>query len=505
MNIAGGIRCAADDIEGLKREIERRNCIIQTLIEQAERGCDSTSGQTQLHALASLEHLVRKRTAELRRSVSELEMFIRNAPAGIVFTRNHVILRYNHQFERMFGLNGDEGIGQSTRILFRSDQEFESAKQRVEPVLSASKTHSNDVFMRHRNGADIWVHTIGYAVADEKPGISAVWMMEDRTATKIAEEALNHSNAELQMRNRELARRELEIRTIIANAYDAYIACDSNAAITGWNRQAEITFGWRAEEVMGRPLHEVCIPPELWEDYFENLRSGIWVNKRMEHPALYRDGSRFMIEIRVGLIEFEGVRAFYAFLHDITERKANEARREFEAVHDALTGLPNRRGLMAELPLAIARAERSGRALAVLFLDLDGFKGINDRYGHEVGDGVLQEVACRLRHTLRLTDLATRLAGDEFVVILENLTHAREDAPQYAQRLIEALFAPMTISGQTFAIGASIGILGWGPGDQSSAQDLLKRADEAMYHAKRAGKGCYFMLDTQADEPGFSP
>lgn len=502
MNVAGGIRCATDDIEGLKREIGRRDRILQTLIAQAERGCDPTSGEAQLHALTSLEHLVRKRTAELRRSVSELEMFIRNAPAGILFTRDHVILRYNQQFGIMFGLDGDEGIGQSTRILFRSDQEFESAKQRVEPVLSASKTHSNDVFMRHKNGADIWIHTIGYAVADEKPGISAVWMMEDRTATKIAEEALNRNNAELQLRNRELARRELEIRTIIANAYDAYIACDSNAKIAGWNQQAEITFGWSAEEVMGRPLHEVCIPPELWNDYFENLRTGIWVDQRLELPALYRDRSRFMIEIRIGLVEFEGVRTFYAFLHDITERKANEARREFEAVHDALTGLPNRRGLMAELPLAIARAERSARDLAVLFLDLDGFKEINDRYGHDVGDGVLQEVACRLRYTLRQTDLATRLAGDEFVVILENLTHAQEDAPQYAQRLIEALSAPMTISGQTFTIGASIGILGRTPEDRISAQNLLKRADEAMYHAKRAGKGCYFMLHTQADEPG---
>lgn len=493
MSIAGGLRCAPDDPVGLKREIERRNRIIEVLLQQAERGVDPAGCPTLLQTNAALENLVRKRTGDLVRSVEELEMFIRNAPAGIVFTRNHVILRYNHQFGRIFGLDADEGIGQSTRILFRSDQEFEDAKIIVDPILSAAKTHCIDAFMRHRNGSDIWVHSVGYAIANEAPGISAVWMLEDHTAIKVAEEALNHSNAELRVRSRNLERRELELRTILDSASDVYISFDTHGIISSWNRQAEILFGWSAAEVIGKQLTDICIVPEIREGFFENLHSGAWLNQRLEHPSCRRDGSRITVEVRVNMIEFEGEQTYYVFLHDITERKANEAKREFEARHDVLTGLLNRRGLMEELPLAVARAERSEQTLALLFLDLDGFKTINDTYGHEIGDCVLREVAHRARLAIRQTDLAARLAGDEFIIVLENLESLSADAPHYAQRLIDALSLPISMGGHTFPLGVSIGILGYTHGSRLSMEDLIQQADQAMYHAKKAGKGCYFL------------
>ncbi len=174
-------------------------------------------------------------------------------------------------------------------------------------------------------------------------------------------------------------------------------------------------------------------------------------------------------------------------LRDVTMRERAEAELREKALHDALTGLPNRTLLNDRLASAVSGAQRQNVALSVLLLDLDGFKEVNDTWGHHAGDLVLVEVATRLTSALRDSDTAARLGGDEFVVLLPGTPV--EGAVEAARTLVELIAAPIIIDGSSRTVGASIGISAF-PDDGRSAEVLLARADTAMYEAKRAGGGC---------------
>lgn len=173
--------------------------------------------------------------------------------------------------------------------------------------------------------------------------------------------------------------------------------------------------------------------------------------------------------------------------------KASEVRMEFMAHHDSLTGLYNRTMLEDRLQQALARAERNGSRFALLFCDLDGFKPINDEYGHAIGDAVLIQVAARLSKGRRRIDTVARLGGDEFVILLTDLNNARGDAESLAQQYLKAISAPCDVDGRTFALSVSIGIALYQNASASSSQ-LLSQADIAMYQAKRTGRNrvCFF-------------
>ena len=162
---------------------------------------------------------------------------------------------------------------------------------------------------------------------------------------------------------------------------------------------------------------------------------------------------------------------------------------EVEANHDALTGLPNRRLLQDRLDQAITRSDRSGRLLALCYLDLDGFKQVNDSLGHDAGDDMLRLVAARLAKALRGEDTVVRLGGDEFVLLLGDLD-SEESAVQFLNRLLHDIARPMSIYGNPAAVTASIGVTFY-PRDLSTPEQLLKHADEAMLTAKREGKSRY--------------
>jgi diguanylate cyclase (GGDEF)-like protein len=156
-------------------------------------------------------------------------------------------------------------------------------------------------------------------------------------------------------------------------------------------------------------------------------------------------------------------------------------------LRDALTGLPNRRALMQGLPDAMHRAARTGKPCALLFLDMDGFKGVNDTHGHEQGDALLRQFGARLLEAVRKTDFVARLAGDEFVVVLEGLSDA-QDAHEKASGLLAVLRQPYALQRASVRVGASIGVALHLPGDPPDLDRWLARADSAMYAAKRSGK-----------------
>jgi diguanylate cyclase (GGDEF)-like protein len=178
-----------------------------------------------------------------------------------------------------------------------------------------------------------------------------------------------------------------------------------------------------------------------------------------------------------------------AVFHDITEVKRSEEQIRHQAYHDALTGLPNRQLFNDRLEMALSRARRGGESVAVLFLDLDHFKTINDSLGHAVGDLLLQEVATRLKRSVRQEDTVCRLGGDEFIMILPEL-EGDDQAVAAAGRIIEALEKPFSLRGHDLYITCSIGITIY-PNDGADLETLVKNADMAMYRAKEQGRNTY--------------
>jgi diguanylate cyclase (GGDEF)-like protein/PAS domain S-box-containing protein len=186
--------------------------------------------------------------------------------------------------------------------------------------------------------------------------------------------------------------------------------------------------------------------------------------------------------------------AYVGLFSDITALKREQAELEHDANHDALTGLPNRRQLTERLRLAIAGAPRRRLSTAVVYIDLDGFKAVNDQYGHARGDELLVALAARMRNAVRESDTVARLGGDEFVVLLQDL-EGKVDCTALLERLRDACAQPVRMAGRQVRVSASIGVAMLRPGEPAEAHQLLRMADQAMYQAKLGGKNRYHFFD----------
>jgi diguanylate cyclase (GGDEF)-like protein/PAS domain S-box-containing protein len=363
-----------------------------------------------------------------------------------------------------------------------------------------------------KDGSIAWVHLDLSRKLNEAGVIEyIITVIKDISAQKDAEGALSTLHADLEARvaarTRELHDRELELRSVIENANDAYIGLDQAGIVTVWNRAAEQTFGYSALEAIGESLDDLIIPEAMASAHRNGMQryvtSGVStvLGKRLELPAVRKDGSSLIVEVRLSALELHGQQMFSAFLHDISERKETEARREYESRHDMLTNLLNRRALLETLPIAQGRAARTGKSMALLFIDLDGFKAVNDDLGHDAGDSVLRAVAARLQDVVRKTDSVFRLAGDEFTVLLEAMSDTFADARQVADKIVAEVSRPVAVDGSFAAVGASIGIAVFTPQGSASPEELIKEADRQMYAAKRAGKGRVFPQPDDAADP----
>jgi diguanylate cyclase (GGDEF)-like protein len=191
-----------------------------------------------------------------------------------------------------------------------------------------------------------------------------------------------------------------------------------------------------------------------------------------------------------------GIVNFVALMEDITEKRQAEETIRRLALHDTLTGLPNRYRFQEELAGALARNKRRGTRLGLVFLDLDGFKAINDNLGHEAGDEVLVEVAARLGRCVREGDIVARLGGDEFTVILDDMEHP-EKAGEVADRILESLARPFDLDGRSRHVGASMGIA-VAPDHAETSRELIRLADAAMYRVKESGKNGWALHEQPA-------
>jgi diguanylate cyclase (GGDEF)-like protein/PAS domain S-box-containing protein len=307
--------------------------------------------------------------------------------------------------------------------------------------------------------------------------------MRNSVARKILEEALFNE------RNR--------AQVTLECIGDAIICTDDSGNITFLNRVAETMTGWPLKEARGQPLArafrimdastgEIAADPTL-----RAIGRGRTSHLPLNCILTRRDGHQLFIEDSVAPIrDHDGQTAGSVLVfRDITRTRALAEQIAHLAEHDSLTGLPNRLLLNDRLNHAIAAASRNAGLMAVLFLDLDGFKHINDSLGHSTGDKLLQSVAERLQHCVRTPDTVSRQGGDEFVVLLTDIRHA-EDAAVTARRILKSVMEPQIVESSELHVTASIGISIY-PNDGVNAETLLKNADAAMYQAKESGRHSY--------------
>src|ERR1700674_3464954 len=281
---------------------------------------------------------------------------------------------------------------------------------------------------------------------------------------------------------------------------EAVLRTDVQGKVTYLNRKAEEMTGWRREEARGRPMPDVLrlIESVGGPAVGDALGIALQEDQATKETAdctncilVRRDGFECGIERKVTPIQDQDgtVTGAVVAFHDVSVAQAKSLEMSHLAQHDALTDLPNRVLFNDRLTQAIALAERQGKQLAVMFVDLDHFKRVNDSLGHDVGDKLLQSVAGRLKACVRRSDTVSRLGGDEFVVLLSQVEHA-DDAAISARKTLRALTAPHTIDNKSLDINVSIGVSTY-PSDGQDAESLINRADNAMYEAKQRGRNNY--------------
>jgi diguanylate cyclase (GGDEF)-like protein/PAS domain S-box-containing protein len=285
--------------------------------------------------------------------------------------------------------------------------------------------------------------------------------------------------------------REEWIHSILENTTEALVTVDVWGLVLSMNRAAREMFGYDLTEMAGRPLNVLVADAgqEEFDQYLVNrMRHFATADAGMrETVCIGKDMSEFSVEYSAGETEDAGARVFIITLRDVTARKAQSDLLEHQALHDGLTGLPNRVLLEDRLEQGLATAKRNGQGMAVMMLDFNRFKQVNDQLGHEVGDQLLREISARLAGTLRASDTIARLGGDEFVVLPAGVQSV-DQAVEVANKILDATAQPVTINGHRIAAGISIGIALY-PGHGSDAESLLHEADQAMYLVKRSKSG----------------
>ncbi|HEX4006777.1 MAG TPA: EAL domain-containing protein [Acidobacteriaceae bacterium] len=410
------------------------------------------------------------------------------AAVGILHTSfEGRILRCNGRFGEIVGYSPEEVRGMTFEQLTALEDRAQSLEAMRRQIAGATGVARFEKRYIRRDGSLTWVALTTSVQRDGqgKP-LHFIAVAEDINARKQAEALLAGAQAALQAseeRYRTTFQMSLDAININRSSDGLYVECNKAFLdITGYAR----------EEVMGRTSLEL----NIWADardrecLVEALHRKS-VCRNMEVRFTKKSGETFWGLISASLIELEGMRCILSVTRDISDAKAAEEEIRTLAFYDPLTRLPNRRRLLERLRQATACGSRTGKRRALLFIDLDDFKTVNDTVGHQTGDLLLQAAAGRMTRCIRKSDAVARLGGDEFVVMLDDLDGSGEEAARQAravaEKILAALGEPYLLAGYECLCTASIGITLFGDGQESSSQ-ILKQADIAMYQAKAAGR-----------------
>ncbi len=394
-------------------------------------------------------------------------------PEPMTLTRidNGRYVAVNESFLRTFGYSREEVIGHTASELGIWENPQRDREQIVQQIRSRGYASEIEAEFRTRSGDRVKFY-LGATRIEDDAGALLLIVGRDITALRSSEDALRESEA----RFRGFIE-HLPLGVVIAQ--DGLIRYANPASLE--------MIDYQPEEIIGRPFAQLVYPDDrdMVLAFHQRRMQGDESDYCYDLRVLRKGGETCYWRIHASLSSWEGRAASLAVCADVTQQKLDELRMTDLALNDQVTGLPNRVLLAEHIRQAMAQ---SARGFAIIYLDLDGFKAVNDSYGHDAGDQVLQEVALRLRRSIREADTASRIGGDEFVVLIRNIDSCHT-AIRVAENIRLILNRPIHSSVTEHQISASIGISIY-PDDGNQLEQLMQRADEAMYKAKHGGRNC---------------
>lgn len=405
------------------------------------------------------------------------------AGVGIALVRDERILRVNPKFADLFLVDAQSMAGKPLLALFPDSEQGEELLNRVNDSLSAGKEFEHELYLKREGHPDFWCTLSVKPLDGDDAGLGEIWLFKDASQHKGVEDHLRQA------------------AVVFESSSDGIIVLDARRNIRMVNSSFSRITGYSAEEVKGknpRLLNSGKQTPEFYERLWAHVeKRGPWQGEiwnRRKSGELYPEWCSITPVRDSGGTIVEYVMIF----SDITQRKQIENRLLYQASFDGLTDLPNRSLFMDRLNQGLVRAKREGTSLALLFIDLDRFKNINDTLGHSAGDKLLVAVSKELRNCVRESDTIARFGGDEFAVILSPI-YGPKNAGTVAQNLLKILSSSFDIDGYETIVGGSIGITIY-PTDGTNAEELVKNADAAMYRAKESGRNNYQFFTGQMQQ-----
>ncbi|MBL4712608.1 MAG: EAL domain-containing protein [Gammaproteobacteria bacterium] len=446
----------------------------------------------------------------MKQQINLAHNILDNSDIGIVVIKHGLIINtWNHWLENSSGIKANEALGKTilnvfselnTHPIVSSIQAcLENATASM--LMSTSSPHPLPLYKKESGNArtQLMMQQI-----DIKPIISesgetmAMVQIRDITDAVLKERALQHHVDEI-------TERELQVRTVLENTLDGIISINENGLILEFNAAAENIFGYHRNEILGQSINQLIFTESSKEQSEHDSNRitnclALAQNATQEILAMRKNGSKFMLEISLNKMILNDEILYVGSMRDITERTQAEQLIRHMAQHDALTDLPNRSLFRERLEQSMATTQRHpGEMLAIMFLDLDRFKTINDTLGHHTGDALLIAVTERLKNVTRNVDTVARLGGDEFAIIQTGV-HDTDGVVKLAQKIIDKVAEVYEFDGNEVNTSTSIGITLY-PEDEKDADQLLQNADMAMYKAKRAGRNNFqFYCSEMHDE-----
>ncbi len=427
---------------------------------------------------------VRKRAEiALRESEEKLRNLYELSPLGIALTdMSGRYVEFNGAFQRICGYSRDELNALDYWALTPKKYSADEAAQ-LESLARTGRYGPYEKEYIQKSGALIPLRLNGVLVTG-RDGQRYIWsIVEDITVSKMVEANLRIT------------------ASVFDNTQEAIIITDADNAIIDVNPAFTAITGYSRDDVLGRNP-KILSSGRQDKDFYAGLWAALKKDKvwRGEMWNRRKSGEVYaeMLSISAICDEAGNVQRHVGVFSDITYFKNHEAELSRIANYDALTGVPNRRLLADRLRQAIAHAQRNRKMLAICYLDLDGFKDVNDQYGHEAGDILLVDVSRRLQEMLRAGDTLARLGGDEFVVLFNDLSREQECYP-VLDRILSVVAMPVNIGGAQATVSASIGVSFY-PAENVDGDTLLRHADQAMYVAKQHGKNRYHLYDSEHDQ-----
>jgi len=414
--------------------------------------------------------------------LKELSQAVEQSPVAVVMTDSEGVITYaNPCFYQTSGYSEEEVIGKNPRLLQSGETDKEEYIELWQTITSG-KTWKGELCNRRKDGSVYWDKTSISPVSSENGEVTHyISVKEDVTAYKQIEERMRVAT------------------TVFDAASEAIMVTDLNGSITMVNPAFYEITGYQSTEVLGhspRVLNSGHHDESFYQSMFEELQK----NNRWEGEIWNRrkSGEVYPQWQTIAMVRDEDGEPleYIALFTDISKRKEQEDEIRFRANYDALTRLPNRSLFNERLTQALVQAKREGAILALLYLDLDGFKEINDTHGHLAGDKALQHIADRLTECIRESDCVARLGGDEFVIFLSGLEF-KYDAEVVAKKIIDSVQKPFFYNDVNLKMGVSIGISIYP--DDHLPEKLFEHADSAMYEAKRAGKNTFRYYSIEFD------